>query len=341
VLFGGVVLLIGVAVWFTALQVFVIKSLCPFCLAIHLCGVLAASLVFLIQRAAIRGTNGLRSSSGAKTLSVTAALTSLGLLMAGQVVHTPRTGMVKSIPGTGAATPVLATQAVVQPAPAAALTPASESPSIPQPQVQSAAALPSRLFPIYSGRFMLDLEAVPVLGAPTNAQVIVSLFDYTCHHCRLMHPLLVEAQRTFSNELVIASLPMPLDPQCNQTVKVTTPDHSNACEYARLGLAVWRADRSKHREFDDWMFAAERPPSAAEARDYATQLVGASRLAVAREAPWVEQQLKLDVLLYELAYRFGQGSMPQLIVGSNVAVGTFPRGELLQLLEKNLGLKKF
>jgi protein-disulfide isomerase len=247
--------------------------------------------------------------------------------------------MVKSIPGTGSATPMLATQVMVQPPPAATRTPAAESPSVPHPQVQSAVALPPRLFPVYS-RFMLDLEAVPVIGAPTNAQVIVSLFDYTCHHCRLMHPLLIEAQRTFSNELVIASLPMPLDPQCNHTVKVTTPDHSNACEYARLGLAVWRADRSKHRQFDDWMFATERPPPATEARDYATQLVGENKLTAAWQDPWLEQQLKLDVLMYELAYRFGQGSMPQLIVGSNVAVGTFPRGELLQLLEKNLGLKK-
>jgi hypothetical protein len=88
------------------------------------------------------------------------------------------------------------------------------------------------------------------------------------------------------------------------------------------------------------MFASEKPPPAAQAYDYAKQLVGEGALTRASQDPWIEQQLKLDVLIYELAYRFGQGSMPQLIVGSNVAVGTFPQSELLQLLEKNLGLKK-
>ena len=194
------------------------------------------------------------------------------------------------------------------------------------------------MFPIYGGSFQLDLHDVPVIGVPTNEHVVVSLFDYTCHHCRLMHPLLVEAQQMFSNNLVVVSLPMPLDPTCNQTMQRHHPLHTNACEYAKLGLVVWRADRTKHHEFDDWLMAGEKPPSLAEAQQHAAQLVGAPAFARATQEPWAEQQLKINVAIYETAYRSGQGSMPQLIVGQNVALGTYLKPDLIKLLVDNLGL---
>ena len=40
---------------------------------------------------------------------------------------------------------------------------------------------------------------------------------------------------------------------------------SNFCEYARLDLAAWRAKPEVHRQFDDWLFAAMKPPSLNEA----------------------------------------------------------------------------
>ena len=196
-----------------------------------------------------------------------------------------------------------------------------------------------RMFPVYDGRVTLNLAETPVIGAPTNQYVAVSLFDYTCHHCRLMHPLLAEAQRTWSNHLAIVSLPMPLDPGCNPTVLRAHPLHINACEYARLGLTVWRAARAKHREFDDWLFSGDKPPPLPVAQAYAAQLVGTNAFVQARQDPWIEQQLKLDVAIYELAYRAGQGQMPQLILGRSVALGTYSREDLMKLLVEHLGLK--
>jgi protein-disulfide isomerase len=197
----------------------------------------------------------------------------------------------------------------------------------------------TRPFSFYSGRFEIDLYEVPVIGPPQARHVAVSLFDYTCHHCKMMHERLLEAHRAFSNDLVIASLPMPLDPACNYTMRRTTPAHSNACDYARLGLAVWAADRTKHREFDDWLFAPESPPPLSEARNRAAALVGGEPLMRALGGEWVRQQLKLNVDIYATAYAAGQGSMPQLIVTTNIAVGTFSREELFGILEKNFGLK--
>ena len=128
-----------------------------------------------------------------------------------------------------------------------------------------------RPFQFYEGMFAVDLQDVPVIGVPTNAQVVVSLFDYSCHYCRLMHPIIQEVQRAFSNELVIISLPMPLDEKCNRTITRTSRPHTNACLYAHLGLAVWRANPAKHPEFDEWMMSGPDrgrwpPPWAAPSR---------------------------------------------------------------------------
>src|SRR6185295_9990318 len=119
------------------------------------------------------------------------------------------------------------------------------------------------------------------------------------------------AQRVYRDQLVILSLPMPLDPECNQTMTRPHPDHTNACAYARLGLHVWRADRTKHHEFEEYMFAGEKPPGINEAREHARQLVGSEAFDRVTFDPWINTQLKLNIAIYELAYRSGQGSMPQ------------------------------
>jgi hypothetical protein len=280
------------------------------------------------------------------------ALLALTILIAGQMVHEPKTGVVTSISTIRKAvgSPEVATQALSQiastsnplvlaPAPAVANSPPQPPASEPAPATHPPPVAP-RLLPVYNGQFQLNVDEVPVIGSPTNAHAVISLFDYTCHHCRLMHPRLVEAQHTFSNQLVIVSLPMPLDPGCNQTMSRPNASHTNACEYARIGLAVWRADRKRHPEFDDWMFAPEKAPPLPEAQARAVQLVGAEAFATAAKDPWIEQQLKQSVAIYEVAYRAGQGSMPQLNLGSKVAVGTFLLEDLYRLLEDSLGMKK-
>jgi uncharacterized membrane protein len=324
----------GAALWFTGLQVFSLKALCPYCMAAHVSGFVAALL--LIASAPFRSAPAKPWESEKqvyvtpRTLRKVALLATAALagLVAGQLAQTHRTFVIAPIPsGTNM--------------PARAPTVSSTN-TLPVPEARLASPPPpapgKRMFPIYGGRFQLDLNEVPVMGAPTNAQVAVSLFDYTCHHCRSMHPLLVEAQRQFSNSLLIVSLPMPLDPGCNWTVTRHYLPHTNACEYAKVGLAVWRADRAKHPEFDQWLLTGEKPPPLPETKQHAAQLVGAEAFDRAMRDPWVEAQLKTDVAIYEVAYRAGQGSMPQLMVGPNVAVGSYLMSDLMKLLADNLGL---
>ena len=197
------------------------------------------------------------------------------------------------------------------------------------------------LVKIYDGKIQMNLREVPVIGKPEAPYSIVSLFDYTCHYCRIMHGYLMEAHRKFSNELAIVSLPMPLCEKCNHTVKRSPKAHAEACDYARVGLAVWRAKPKVQAQFDDWVFSPPTPPPFSQTRQHASQLVGAKEFESALKDPWIEEQIQRDIAIYETNYLRGVGNMPQLIIGTNVATGTFASvDELFRLLTNNFGMKR-
>jgi hypothetical protein len=132
-----------------------------------------------------------------------------------------------------------------------------------------------------------------------------------------------------------------MDSACNSAVKQTPRPHVNACEYAKLGLAVWRANRAAMVGFDEWIFAPPTPPPLSEARRFAAELVGTNELAKALQDNWVNEQLQQDVALYATNYHhLGNPNMPQLIMGTNLTGGKLNAVEdLYRLLENNLGLK--
>jgi uncharacterized membrane protein len=333
-------LVAGSVVWFVGLQLFALHAMCPYCMLAHGSGFLVALL--LLIAAPRRSPDQAGDSENQVFVSprvfknaALAALAGLAALALGQMAYQRPTFAVKTV--AGASHVGQPTQSLVQ-SPVA-----TNSPTGPATFVATKAEPPTRprrLLPVYGGQFEMNLDEVPMIGASTNAHVAVSLFDYTCHHCRAMHPLLVEAQRMFSHSLAIVCLPMPLDPGCNPTMQRAHPSHTNACEYARLALTVWRANRARHAEFDAWLLEGEKPPPLADAQRKAIELVGSEPFTRACQDPWVEQQLKLDVAIYELAYRAQQGAMPQLILGSKVAVGSFLQQDLIKLLVENLDLKR-
>ena len=308
---------VGAAIWFVGLQVFVIKSFCRFCMTAHICGVAGSVILLLLARNLHRSLPPMPRKkpgppplfSGARVswiVSISAA--GLALLIAGQVLYERPTYMVQSLGTTN------------QPAARGSVAP---------------------LFSIHDGKFKLNLRELPLIGSPEAPHVMVSLFDYTCHHCRLMHGHLKQAQQSFSNQLAIVSLPMPLDSDCNSLVKLTPEPHLNACQYARIGLAVWRAKREVSEEFDDWVFAPERPLSVDEVRQHAEKLVGKERFDRAWGDEWIGRQIQQDVDIFRANVQVThKGAMPQLIVGGAIAVGEMARADdLFRLLDAQMGLK--
>jgi hypothetical protein len=193
---------------------------------------------------------------------------------------------------------------------------------------------------LYHGRFKFDLDELPHLGSPSATNFIVSLFDYTCSHCRDLHPLLKVAEQRYSGQLCVISLPTPLDSACNPLILLTSRANANACEYARLGLAVWRARREAFREFDDWLFASATPhrlTRRAQGRGVDRQRsVGPARSATlgwTANFRWTSH--------YEANARaIGDAHLPQIIVGDVVMHGKVDSvQDLLHLLEQHMRLR--
>ena len=318
VLVPSAVLILGAALWFAGLQVAVIKAICPYYMAAHGCGILAALLILWaapFRKAAAQEPNAKGrvslSPALARTL-VMLALGGLGVLVGGQVWDQRISVSVTSVPAPSNA-PLLVSQAPV-----------------------------SRMLQIYNGLFTFNLHEVPLIGKPEARHTFLSLFDYTCHHCRLMHGHLMEAYNSFSNDLAIVSLPMPLDSACNPSISQTPKAHADSCDYARIGLAVWRADRSRMRDFEDWIFTPPTPPPLADVRQYAGQLVGVDKFVQAWQSEWISQQLQRDIAIYSTNYiHYRNGSMPQLVIGNKLVSGTFRSSEdLFKVLGQEFGLQR-
>jgi peroxiredoxin len=305
---------IGAAAWFFLIQVLVIKKLCPSCLVSHGLVLIATGLLLLCAPFGSRpdqsapDMKGSLISAGRATRHLLAALMALGLLVAGQTLLPKETHVVKGVASGVSVWP------------------------------QSG---PDRRLQILDGRFRFDLRDVPLIGVPEAPNVIVSLLDYTCFACRIMHAQLTEVQKTFSNQLAIVFLPMPLDAACNPSVTNTYPAHSNACEYARIGLALWRANREAFGRFNQWMYSTPFVPKLTEAREAARGLAGPEAFDKALRDDWINEQLKRDVAIYETTCaKIGENAMPQLIIGTNIIFGSFSRQErLYRLLADQLGLK--
>jgi thiol-disulfide isomerase/thioredoxin len=193
---------------------------------------------------------------------------------------------------------------------------------------------------VHGGIFSFRLDELPVIGSPEAPHVVLSLFDYSCHHCRDLHPRLIEIQKRYSNEIAFLLLPTPLNSNCNPVVKVSLPDHSNSCEYARLALGIWRAKPAVFRQYDDWLFGPAKPVTVAEAKQYATQLVGRDALERALADEWIAGVIRTNGFLYKTNYQvFRKSTLPELMMGSVTTFGSIPReSDLLDLLSKHLGL---
>ena len=334
------VLVLGSALWFVALQAFVLHRFCPWCMTAHAGGALAA--VLLLTRLPVTDARERRDKDPAlprATVVKFAALAVLAVALLGvaQSVVTRQTYTVSSIPlaATNAvgqtAAPVIAPKMNAAPAVAPVLAPVvPTNPAAASATVAATTNVSARTLDLFGGRIRLDLAQVPVWGSPDAPFKIVSLYDYTCHHCRDMHPRVAEVARSFGDKLAVVSLPMPLDAQCNPLMRQTSRPQLNACQYAKLGLIVWRAKRAAIQPFDDWLFGFPEPPPLAVVTNKVLELIGPIAFDAVSRDPWIEQQIKADIGIFEISGgEFHHVQMPQFIIGANILEGT-PATEILR-----------
>jgi len=331
------VIVVGAAFWFVSLQVFVIQSFCKYCLTAHACGFAAALLCLMnIPYATDPDTPMWATGSGKRGVPrqailslVFLGLAGVAVLAGGQLLVQQKLNVVKVVKNPA-------------PSPSANVsTPVSGLPAEIVPESPNARLIAPRTLSLYRNEFVLKFNELPLLGSPDAPQVIVCLVDYTCIHCRQLHSVLLEVTQQFSNQLGIVCLPVTLSPGCNPYIKrANAQANTNGCEYARLGLAVWRAKPTVHRQFDDWMLAGSKPPPLEQARARAAQLVGADKLESALADPWVAAQIRTDCKLYRANWLAADnGALPQIILGDAISSGPINSVEHLQiLLQQRLGL---
>jgi uncharacterized membrane protein len=328
------VVVAGAALWFVGLQIFVIKAFCKFCMAVHTCGFVAA-LVCLrnVPVATDPDTPMWAAGSGKRGVPrqgiislVLMGLAGVAALSGGQVLFPKQLNLVKVMPSSG-------TRTAMAGRPTGSALSAAGSATTEQPGSPNVRLIAPGLLSLYNDRFRINLNGVPMMGSPGASNVLVYLFDYTCPHCRDLHGILEVAQRQAGNRLGIACLPMPMSTNCNPLIPANFHSSSNACDYARLGLAVWLAKPEAQRQFDDWFFTPEKPVSVEQAKEYAAQLVGADKLAAALLDPGLDQQILMDCSLHFANWQAtGRPAMPQLIIGEAVSLGPLVNVQHLQVL---------
>ena len=181
----------------------------------------------------------------------------------------------------------------------------------------------ANLFPVPGTDLRLQVDRLPMIGSVEATHRIGLLFDYTCHHCRDLHGYMREAVEEFDGQLACVLIPIPLDAKCNKSIEETHPDHVDACEYAKICLAVHLAAPAKYDAFDRWLFSNHKQQKKLDVvRRFAAQLVGAAALekALANEA--MNAQLQQNIRTYELTSENGKdSSMPQTIIEDKIMYG--------------------
>lgn len=345
------------AIWFIGLQLFVIKAVCPYCMADHACGLIAAGI--LLVRAPLSKSNATLKPPRATfamvmTVAVFTAFVALqvrysklepGFDDGSKVVTTDGNGpglkdhIDKDKARKDRAGKDSAGKDGSTIPPGFVAIKSIKDPSEIDPKTETWLKL--RSGPAPDGYVALPRREFPVLGTYDAEHLFVALVDYTCPHCRDLHAHLHAMHKRYGEQQISFLLvPMPLDSKCNFNVRETHPRHKDACALAKTALIVFRAAPEKFPAFDDWLFSG---PNGArteiEALKQAVEVLGADRYKEVAKDPWVDQQIQRDVTLYSLSNTSTDRRIPRLLYKGITISGPADAATLFRLLEDNVGLK--
>ncbi len=263
------VILAGAAVYFLCLLYFKEKQNCPWCLSLHVTGLVVSGLILTMSVKVQR-----EGERGVLEAAMLTGFMAIGLLAAGQVWGPkPETHLITDGGFAGNA-------------------------GVPATVVggsEAAKVISPRILEFFGGELKFDAAVLPVLGEPDARVVLVEFFDYTCGSCRDLAVDLKALKKKLPGAISVVVLPAPLNRGCNPWLKDSVKDHPGACELAKIALACWKAKPAAFAELHDFLLTLPLPANetqVAVARRKADDLAGAREMAVAMEDAWVGQRLQ-------------------------------------------------
>jgi protein-disulfide isomerase len=195
---------------------------------------------------------------------------------------------------------------------------------IQQVETSPTTAQAARIVSYLNGQIRYTLGEVPLLGDPSAEHIFVEYFDYKCPGCRQLHSEVQELLKRYPSKIAMIVIPTPLDRRCNPHLPQSLKDHPGACELARLGLAVWKADPKRFSSFHDKLFREQESISLARARQFAVELVGKDALARAEVDPYIENSLSQSMSIYaQLSSK--EPRLPKVLIGGMTIVNGVPK----------------
>ncbi len=192
------------------------------------------------------------------------------------------------------------------------------------------------------GALHITVQDHPTLGKSSAKHVVTFFVDYTLRECRERNAYLEQIRRRYGDQIAIVPIFSPLNPKCNQYVETEAgPEQANACEYAKLALAVWRARPEQFEQFHNWLMRGGDVVPLPVARAYAAQLVGPGPLQTALDDESVSTRLRRDTAIYQDS---GRGYLPKMLFEATEGSAAFQIGKvppnseaaLFKLLEERL-----
>ena len=331
--------LVGAALWFSYLQLFVLHAFCKYCTLLHLLGcVLAFWLLSLSKQPKRRpGRTGRSLISSwvrpGRSLSLSKGRPECGVAL--RQAQGPPRPVPERVEG-----PAVWLLAGLAAAAVFAFVQARTLPAAAYDAGRTEAALPT----------FADGE-VPVLGPSDAPEELTLLFDFQCSHCRRLHQVLPELLAKAGGQYRIRLCPVPLSPACNPYIPASGVDRfAGSCALTRYALAVWYARPEAYEAYWDALLGGgpstgsgtAKSPSASSGTAQATA-EAAARAILGGEFAAATKDSRIDAYLRKVEELFGRTSnaeksgVPRLIRGQKWLVPeTDQADELLELIRLSL-----
>ncbi|KAA1261995.1 Vitamin K epoxide reductase family protein [Rubripirellula obstinata] len=319
------------AVWFIAIQFLLLQHICLYCMLAHACGLIAAATMVV--------AGPLRPKSARVIAAVSVA--GLMILVGGQMLtRPPATFQIETfdVPAGEAGMEELDTFEMTPPGQADQSDEGVEDGFFEAPTagfitmpsmlffgVVDAGSVqaqppPQRIAVIQGGAAKLKVADWPHIGPSDAKFVVVELFDYNCPPCRETFETIRGARSELGGQVAIVLLPVPLNADCNPSIKETGPRYVDSCNLSKLAVAMWRLDQDKFSSLHNWMLGGDQPPSYAEALAKANTMVDPDALKAELASGVPDQFIARHVALYR---RVGEGSIPKLMFPRTSVVGKY------------------